>query len=68
MNTILLLKEKTESVDRVSRNSLHLTTHADDATAGSTCDRWGHLCPDCRERKSQAAGKRSKIFVSQKVR
>ena len=63
MNTILLLKEKTESVDRVSRNPLRLRTHADDATAGSTCDRWGHPCPDCVQSKPQARTTRRKFSL-----
>jgi hypothetical protein len=54
MNTILLLEEKTEPADRVSRDLLPLTRHADNATAGSTCDRWGHPCLDCAEPKPQA--------------
>ena len=68
MTTILLLKEKTEPKDLVSRDPLRLATHAGDAMPGCTCDRWGHPCDDCVELEPQAQNYAPEFFVSEKMR
>ena len=66
MTTILLLKEKTEPKDLVSRDPLRLATHAGDAMPGCTCDRWGHPCADCVELKPQARTTRRNFSLVKK--
>ena len=66
MNTILLLKQKTEPTDLVPRDPLRFATRADDATPGCTCDRWGHPCDDCVELKPQAPTTRRNFSLVKK--
>ena len=66
MNTIPLLKENTDPTHTISSKLRHVTIHEGEATPGCTCDRWGHPCPDCCERKPHAAGNGRKILSVKK--
>jgi hypothetical protein len=53
METVLLLNESTEPPDVVIPILPKIYKHPDEPFAGCTCDRWGHPCPGCPERKEQ---------------
>jgi hypothetical protein len=66
MKTILLLKEKSEAANAIHANLPRLTTKERHATPGYTCDRWGHPCADCLDRKPKAALGRPEISLTKK--
>jgi hypothetical protein len=52
---ILFLTDDTESAEPSLQNvaGVKVKAHAGEGALGCNCDRWGHPCPDCDERKIQ---------------
>jgi hypothetical protein len=55
MKTTLLLNDEIRPAKAMLRNNAltNVTGRAIEAVAGCNCDRWGHPCPRCDERKVQ---------------
>jgi hypothetical protein len=55
MKPILFLTDETESAEPSLQNvaGIKVKAHAREGAPGCKCDRWGHPCPDCDERKIQ---------------
>jgi hypothetical protein len=51
MKTNLLLDNETRAANLMLQNTAPTKMIVREAVAGCNCDRWGHPCPGCDERK-----------------
>jgi hypothetical protein len=67
---ILFLTDETESAEPSLQNvaGIKVKAHAREGAPGCNCDRWGHPCPDCDERKIPTEGGASDFITSQKTK
>ena len=66
MKTILFLNDENGSAELMLQNiaPTKMTPRETERFAGCNCDRWGHPCPGCDERKG-SAGRASHFLTSQ---
>ena len=70
MKTTLLLNDESRPAKLMLQNvaPTNLTRRETLAVAGCNCDRWGHPCPGCDERKAQPKTEASISSLSKQTR
>ena len=70
MKPILLLSDEPETVRLMLKEvtSAGVAVRESEARAGCNCDRWGHPCAGCLDRKKPNESRRSDFTTSQTAR